>query len=204
MSWFMSRFVLARLALMAALLMSVGCAGVVRTQINAFSADPAEFGSGTIVVKSLEPMESNTLEFAHYRARLEQLLTEQGYRVLPSGQTSDLVALLGYQVHETQGRERARTGYMTHYRTGYFFRPHHSLMVVDDGGRTEYLRRINLVIASGEDEQAQRLYEVTGISQGTCPVLSVVFDEMLEALFTDFPAPNGAVRTLRVRGDTRC
>lgn len=203
MSSFMSRFLFFRLALLATLSVTVGCASVVRTQVNAFSADPAEFTSGTIVVQSLDPLEAKTLEFAHYRARLEQHLSEQGFQVLPAGQEADLVALLGYQVHETQGRERARAGYMTHYRTGYF-RPHHSLVVVDDGGRTEYLRRINLVIARGADDQAQRLYEVTGLSQGTCAVLSVVFDEMLEALFTDFPLPNGTVRTVRVRGDTRC
>lgn len=203
MSSLMSRFVFTRLALVAVVSTFLGCAGVVRTQINAFSADPAEFGSGTIVVEALDPLEAKTLEFAHYRARLERLLSEQGYSVLPAGQASDLVALLGYQVHETRGRDRARAGYMTHYHTG-FFRPHHSLVVVDDGGRTEYVRRVDFVITRGEGEQAQRLYEVTGLSQGTCPVLSVVFDEMLEALFTDFPAPNGSVRTIRVRGDTRC
>lgn len=202
MSQFLSRLFLVRLVLLAAVFAVAGCASVVRTQISAFSADPADFVSGTIVVEALDPLEAKTLEFAHYRTRLEEHLAQQGYRVLAPGEPSDLVALLGYEVHETRGRERPRTGHMAHYRTGYF-RPHHSVLVMDDGGRTEYQRRVSLVIAQGDDRE-RRLYEVTGVSQGTCPILSVVIDEMLEALFTDFPASNGAVRTVRVRGDTRC
>lgn len=201
LSRFSASLLLTRIGLLVGLLLSVGCAGVVRTQIHAFSGAPAEFTSGTIAVEAMDAMQGKTLEFARYRARLEHKLVEQGYQVVAPGEPHNLVAQLGYHVQETRGREHIRPGYMTHFRTSYYG-PHTSLIVVDDGGRTEYLRTVNLVIARGADRQ--RLYEVTGVSQGRCPVLSVVFDEMLEALFTDFPIPDGTVHSVRVRGDTRC
>ena len=74
---------------------------------------------------------------------------------------------------------------------------------MDDDKETQYERYIRLVIAEKANEQ-KPLYEVRGVSRGRCGVLSVVFDEIFEAMLQDFPAASGSVKTIGVKGESKC
>lgn len=71
----------------------------------------------------------------------------------------------------------------------------------------EFARTVSLTISkmpSASDGEPQRTYEVKATSVGHCSEMSVVFDEMLSAIFQNFPGENGAVKTVRVPGETKC
>lgn len=73
--------------------------------------------------------------------------------------------------------------------------------------RPAYQRTLSLSIARTPDtpaEKPQQVYEVKAASAGSCSMMSVVFDEMLAAIFHQFPGENGAVKTVRVEGETQC
>lgn len=196
------RIILTTLMLALVMVGNTSCSHRVYTKINAFKADTADIGRGPIVVRaeSLEAAES--LEFAYYRSRIEAALARLGYQPVASAETADYQAVVSYGVEQSEAEDGGlRTGFVTPgYTHSYGARV--GVMVIDDNRDIEYLRRLKLTIS--QLDPPQRLYEVSGYSRGRCGVFSVVFDEMLEAIFQDFPAASGSVRTIGVRGESRC
>ncbi len=193
-------------ALLAATALS-GCVSSVRTQMNSFMAPDAQFGEGTIAVKAADEQLQESLEFGLYRATLEDHLRAQGY-TLDDPEEATYIARLGYNVSEvTQPAYQPdiffTTGFGRYYRRGGI-----GFMVNDRPDyRPEYLRTLNLTISKAAEtaaDEPRRIYEVTAASQGSCPAMSVVIDEMLAAVFQEFPGSNGAVKTVTVRGDADC
>lgn len=188
---------------LSSLLIFAGCTGVVRTQINAFKAEQESLTPATIAVEAGDEVANSSLEFAHYRGRVENKLADQGFTIVRPDQGPEYIAKLSFGVQETEPTRTSSTSYVTQ-PYGSYFRPNLGVVVTRDSGRREYLRRVNLQVARQQYGEILPVYEVTGRSYGRCPIISVVFDEMLEALFTDFPAEAGTVRNVSVRGDTRC
>lgn len=196
-----------------AILLCSSCASTVHTKVNAFKAPEAVLGSGTIAVTALDEATGQSLEFAHYRAQAASALAKLGYTPVPLSQPHTYRAVLDFGVESAQvERAGARTAWVTraypyygfHYGFGHRFGYGSGLgvVVVDDGMDPGYLRRLSLAIENAE--AGERLYEVSGISVGRCGVMSVVFDEMLEAILRDFPTADGKVRSVTVKGETKC
>lgn len=195
------------IGLLAVVLMISGCASSVRTQLNTFMAEDARFGQGTIAVKAANDQLQESLEFSLYKKKLEAKLQEAGYQISTPEEARD-IARLGYYVEEARARARQpnlvfTTGFGRYYRHGGI-----GFLVNDRTDyQDEYLRTISLVITRTPEaagEEPRRIYETTAISKGSCPVMSVVFDEMLAAIFQYFPDHNGAVRSVTVRGEGNC
>jgi hypothetical protein len=193
--------------LVASVLLLSGCASSVRTQLNTFMAPEAQFGQGTVAVRPANPDQQDSLEFDLYRSKLERRLVEQGYEVA-TPEEARYIARLGYRVEEIRYDTRQpnvvfTTGFGSYYRRGGVG------LLLNEGPRyeEEYLRRVTLTITRTPEElggEARRIYETTALSKGTCPIMSVVFDEMLAAIFQDFPGQNGQVKTVTVRGEANC
>ena len=49
-----------------------------------------------------------------------------------------------------------------------------------------------------------KLFEGRTISSGQCPVIVEVFDELLEAMFIDFPGDNGRNRIQIIESEANC
>lgn len=197
-----------RVLILAALALTFsGCASSVRTQLNTFMAPGTTFGEGTIAVQPADQSQQDSLEFQLYKDKVESRLTALGYALAPPEQ-ADYIARLGYRVDEIQPNVRQpevvfTTGFGRYYRHG-------GIGFMWGDGRDyedEFLRRVTLTITRTPDQvggEPRRVYEATALSQGACPVMSVVFDEMLAAVFREFPGDNGAVKTVTVRGDASC
>lgn len=180
----------------------VGCASVVSTQVSTFRST-GEMGSrGSIAVQAMHAELNRSLEFAWYRTQVETALAELGYQVGAAAETADYIALLDYGVEPLEADRSGpfvTTG-LGWGRSRYFGT---NLVIVDDDRRQEFIRRVQLVIErNGPD--GERVYEVSGASQGRCGVMSVVFDEMLTAMLQGFPVENASVKTIQVKGDARC
>lgn len=196
------------MALAACAVWLVGCTSTVYTKVNAFRAAEAEFGKGTVAVRAGNEDAEQSLEFAYYREQLEHALANLGYTPVARDQNPEYEAFLSFSVDEAEASERGlRTGAILrsypYYGYGsYGFGSRFGVVVMDENEETQFLRRLGLVIArSGGGE---RVYEVKGVSRGECGVFSVVFDEMLQAVLKDFPAANGVVKDVGIKGDTRC
>lgn len=179
-----------------------GCSQQVYTKVNAFKQESATFGRGEIVVRAADPQSADSLEFAYYRGRIEAALAKLGYVPVADPTAAEYETLVSYGVAESDVEDRGlRTGFIAPgYAHSYGVRS--GVMIIDDARNLEYVRRLSLAI--NRIEPAERIYEVTGYSRGRCGVFSVVFDEMLEALLKEFPAESGSVRTIGVRGESRC
>ncbi len=181
---------------------TTACSHRVYTKINAFRADTADIGRGPVVVRAASQDAAESLEFAYYKSRVEAALARIGYEPVADGGAAQYQAVVSYGVEQSEAEDGGlRTGFVTPgYTHSYGARV--GVMVIDDNRDIEYVRRLNLTIS--RLDPPQRLYEVSGYSRGRCGVFSVVFDEMLEAIFQDFPAESGSVRTIGVRGESRC
>ncbi len=184
-----------------------GCASSVRTQLNTFMAPDTAFGEGTIAVKAVDEQLQDSLEFALYRSKLEARLRNLGY-TLAEPEEAAYIARLGYRVDEVQEQLYQPDVYFTTGFGRYYRRGGIGFMIDDRPDyREAYVRVLNLSItraAVNAGDEPRRVYEVTAASQGSCPIVSVVFDEMLAAIFQNFPGDNGAVKSVTVRGDAGC
>lgn len=190
-----------RSLLVLSILFLTACASAVKTRVNTFSAPSTTLGVGTLVVKPAREELKRSLEFAWYREKVEASLRGLGYSPVADAEGAEFVALLDYGVEEVQAdRDAYVTGGWGFGHSRYFGS---SVVVVDEVDRDEFLRFVNLVIEHNRPE-GEQVYEVKGASKGQCGVLSVVFDEMLVAMLQGFPSPNATVKTISVRGDTRC
>lgn len=178
-----------------------GCANVA-TKVVTFRSEQLVGPTGTVEVKALREEVQPTLEFAHYKRILQNKLVALGYQLSPENEQSDYVVLLDYAVAETLDESNERL-YLDAAHINLRRSRTDTVVVVNDRSDKQYKRTVKVVIAENTPE-APRLYEVTGHSEGECEVLSIVFDEMIDAMFTDFPAANGSTKTIRVEGDVRC
>ena len=181
-----------------------GCAPVVVSNVSAFSDLGAQ--RGTLSIQAGEIVDGSSLEFAHYRGLLAEHLSRHGYAVTEPSATApaDVTAVLSYEVSEVNPTGSGRTA--AYWRSDWhFLAPATSgLMLVESRGdsRRHYRRRVAVHLTQRVNQK--RIYEVRGDSIGACDVMSVVFDEMLAALFADFPRANGSLQRVRVNGDVRC
>lgn len=191
------------MVLLVLALVVTGCTSVVNTQVSAFRTPGDLPLTGSIWVAPMQKELQRSLEFAWYRTQLESALSQLGYRIATDNASADFVALLDYSVEQV---EADRSG--TYFTTGWGYNRSRyyggvNTVIVDDQRRQSFRRSVHLVIERNELE-APRLYEVKGISQGRCGVLSIVFDEMIAAMLQGYPIQNATVKTVQVKGDARC
>lgn len=192
------------------LLTLVSCSSSVKTKVNTFRLDGVTLGQGTIKVIPSNDTQTSSLEYAFYSTHLAKVLQGLGYSLVASDAPSEFTAALHYSVNEVESGTGGLlhglfySNHKNHY-TGLGLRP--SVVVVEEGDRRPvFERNFQLIIARTKLQgiEAQRVYEVTGVSRGRCGTLSVVFEEMLQAMVTQFPANNGSLNSVTVTGDTRC
>ena len=55
-----------------------------------------------------------------------------------------------------------------------------------------------------KNDEAVKLFEGRTFSSGACSVIVEVFDELLEAMFIDFPSDNGRNRSQSIESEVNC
>ncbi|MFT5083231.1 MAG: hypothetical protein ACI9Y1_001271 [Lentisphaeria bacterium] len=195
-------------------LMLASCQSNVRTDIATFRNTSIPFAKGDIRVVPVDIKGTENLEFRYYKIRVEDKLRALGFTPTESA-TSEYIAQLAYGVSR-QEADKLGSRVFVSGNIGRFSRYSHygSVIFADDLGKEfEFVREIDLIVAKRSkdtrvaDEKAdkgEQLIQVRALSEGKCEYLTVVFDEMLEAIFSDFLRPNGSVEKVSVKGDIRC
>ena len=199
------------------LVLLAGCSNVQTTVTSFHNLNQGIGGNGSISVMAGDKKLHGTLEFSHHRALLEQRLMEQGYQVTAPGNDSDYVAFLSYGIDGGRTELSSRPVMGTTVGVGF------GAVDVDDDGNVfygSYLMPTFGVVGSTTDSQTlytsaiaidiverdslegsdpKRLYEGRARSSGRCSAITPIFDEMLSALFEDFPGVSGQTQTKSVR-----
>ena len=168
---------------------------------------------GSITVVSGETEVNNSLEFAAYKKKFESRLSMAGYAIEKDPDKADYIALVAYGIDDGNTSTVStpifgQTGGGTTYSSGTvssssssasysgtsYTMPTYGVVGSSTGSVTKYNRAIALDIVdakSFKDGKPKKVYEGRTKSTGSCSVIVEVFDEMLEAMFTDFPGENG-------------
>ncbi len=195
-----------------------GCA-MVHTTTTTFYI-PEYKNSGTIAVVAAEAAINSSLEFAHYKKQFEQKLAANGYTIVSNPADAQYIGFVSYGIDNgkssivstpifgqigggttySSGTVYGSGGSATYSGTSYKM-PRYGVVGSAVSSETMYTRAIALDIVDAQTltkGTAKKVYEARAKSAGSCSVIAGVFEEMLEAMFKDFPGINGKVRTVKV------
>jgi hypothetical protein len=166
---------------------------------------------------------AGTLGFDHHRQLLEQFLSAQGYRVVDATQTddSDLIVFLSYGIDQGHteasaepsglsmgaGFDTGSTGRHSSMLYGSYWMPIYASAADTSNSETLYTSAVAVDIverSSLGDGDPKRLYEGRARSRNRCASITPIFDEMLTALFVDYPGVSGEThtKTIKSNGDS--
>ncbi|KAB0669031.1 DUF4136 domain-containing protein [Oryzomonas sagensis] len=208
--------------LLLAALFLAGCAPLsVETKTTAFYTPDFKI-RGSISVVAAEAAVNSSLEFARYKMQFEEKLASKGYSIASNPAEAQYIAFVSYGIDTGKNANVStpifgQTGGGTSYSYGSvggtsftgtsYSMPTYGIVGSMNSSETVYTRSIALDIvdaASLKAGHAVKVYEARAKSNGMCSVIAGVFEEMLEALFTEFPGENGKVRTITVQSKGDC
>ncbi len=193
-------------------LVMAGCASpTIDANVTAFhTPELSNIRDKTIAIRADPPSRETSLEFLNYRPKIAAKLQHVGFDVVENASGPDYIARVSYGVEGTESHSSITPsptfgfGYFGGgpvYYGGAINRSYNTRTWVD------YNRYIALDIIEGETadrESPTRIYEGRAQSSGRCPTVAGVFDEMLDALFRDFPGANGKTVFITVPWDGSC
>ncbi|ANK82909.1 MAG: hypothetical protein TEF_20460 [Rhizobiales bacterium NRL2] len=194
------------LAAVAGLVLLMGCARVLDTQVTSVSDLPEGRAAGaTIAVIGASEDIARSLIFRRAKDRMAAEFRERGFVVVPNDAEPRYVAAVDYRMGEgeTTIRELSQpvfgiVGY-TRISSGGKVRlaPVHGIIGYEwvPISVTTYGSALMVYIHDTAREEGEaRVYEGRVTARGSCGRLDVVLDDMITALFEKFPDQSGRVR----------
>lgn len=191
-----------------ALLFLSGCATIDATTTSSYAPDYRS--SGTIAVVASVAEVNASAEFSQYKPRIESKLAATGYTIVNNPSDATYLALVAYGmdlglsgVVSTPVFDQAGGG--TTASSSYTM-PSYGIVGSSSQAMASYNRAIALDIvdvASMKEGKPGKVFEIRTRSTGSSRSIDCVFDEMLEAMFMDFPGTSGKAKsvTLLYNGD---
>ncbi|WP_288901205.1 hypothetical protein [uncultured Sneathiella sp.] len=203
------------LILFIAGMLLAGCANpTVEANVTGFyTPELSGINGKTIVVRAHPQAKESSLEFLNYRPKIADKLKLVGFVVREDLPDPDYIAYVSYGVDGTEPRSSTSSSPMFGtmgigvfggsgpYYGGSIGRTYNTRTWV------EYNRFIAIDIVEGRTAGSSapvRIYEGRAQSAGRCPTLAGVFDEVLDALFEDFPGVNGKTIFVSIPWDGSC
>ncbi len=217
-----------KILLLSASLLSLtmaGCASRVVTNTTNFYK-PEYQNKGTISVVSAKKQTSSSLEFEHYKSVFEKHLGKLGFVPVKNPAEAQYIALISYGIDN--GKNSVETtpifgqtgggttynsgtvssgGYSTSYSGSTYSMPTYGVVGSTTSSYTTYTRAIAMDIVKAKSLRQgtpEVLLESRAKSSGSCSQISEVFDEILEAMFDDFPGENGRSNRVTIHGNFNC
>lgn len=183
-------------------LLLVGCAQTTKTRVNSFREVGPLPVTATVAVVAGQGEQLQSLEFRLYKEVLEKKLVQQGF-TLAAVEKAQLLAVLSYSIDRiSKTRDSGvRTGVMLGSSRGGFGS---NVMIMDEPREEAWYERKLSLILENNDNNRNRIYEVTAQSEGSCGVLSAILPDMITAMFASFPMENGAIQYVNVPATKNC
>jgi len=201
-----------------------GCSAIaplIQTNVTVFYTDQYS-PRGTISVVASDAGINNSLEWAAYKKKFEAKFADNGYFIEQDPNNAQFIALVAYGIDngetaivttpiygQTGGGMITTTGIAgnVNYISTSYTMPIYGVFGTSTNSQTEYTRAIALDIIDADsikEALPNKVYEGRAKSIGPCSVFVEVFDEMLAAMFTDFPGENGRNRKIESESITNC
>ncbi|WP_224981299.1 DUF4136 domain-containing protein [Geomonas agri] len=195
------------------LVLMSGCATIDATTTRFYSPDYKN--NGTIAVLASAAEVNNSLEFSFYKAKVEKAFASNGYTIVSSSSEAKYVALVAYGIDEGQsgvvstpifGQTGGVTTTFSSFGASYYTMPTYGIVGSSTQSVSRYSRAIAIDIvetATIKEGKPKKVFEIRTKSVGSCSSIAGVFDDMLKAMFIDFPGENGKAIsvTLQYTGD---
>lgn len=153
--------------------------------------------------KTTDKVDSDSLEFSYYKDKLASRLQSAGY-TFTDADDSEYLARLSYGVIRQEKDEPSSRVVIGGHFGHYLHYPHSPVFLSDfDNPKFEYVRELSFGVERLGDSPA-KIIQIKATSIGKCEHLTVVYDEMLEAVFSNLYRANGSVVKVSVKGDARC
>ncbi len=183
---------------------------------------PEHSDRGRISVLPLDKTQEGSLEFQAVSNYLIKKLTEKGYEPVTADRGAEYVAFITYGIDngkvsvssvplygQTGGGTSYTTGSVSSYgRTSTFSgttttMPTFGVVGAMPVSSTEYTRKVNIDIYKNQYPPA-KVYEMRGISTGSCGNINAIIPFIIDGMFVKFPGINGKSSTSRVDWNGSC
>ena len=211
----MKRYSVFCIAVMSLLLS--GCASVIRSDVTAFNEWPANLTDKSFsFTHSAE--QNNNLEYRNYENLVSQQLLRLGFTQSANNATAELRVTLSYGVTSRDVRVLEPVAIdpgfygSPYYGPGWGYRGFYGpfndplwyappIVTQRELNFQVFTRHVNVSIARTAD--AQKLYDVTVVSEGKISSLPMVMPYLIRSAFSDFPGQSGVTRqvTLKIEGN---
>ncbi|PUA20260.1 DUF4136 domain-containing protein [Glaciimonas sp. PCH181] len=201
------------LCLAAMCLLVAGCASVIRSDVTTFNEWPADLPDKSFVFAHT-PEQNNDLEYRHYENLVRTALQQLGFTIAANGAQPQLKVSLAYgvtsrDVHVVEpvvidtgfygspfyGPGWGNRGFYGPYSDPFWY---NSPVVAERESNFQlFTRQLNVRIARASN--AQKLYDVTVISEGKINSLAKVMPYLIQSAFTDFPGQSGVPRRVELK-----
>lgn len=167
------------------------------------SQDKKNEAGSTAARKTTDKVDSSSLEFIYYKDKLAERLQSAGY-ALSDVDGSEYLATLAYGVIRQEKDEPSTRVVIGGHFGHYLHYPHSPIFLSDvDNPKFEYVRELSINIER-LGESPIKIMKIKATSVGRCEHLTVVYDEMLDAIFSNLYRANGSVEKVAVKGEARC
>jgi hypothetical protein len=199
-----------------------GCGTFVQTNSTTFQGQ-AHFERGTISVLPFDKTQEGSLEFQAVRNHLLKRLSENGYSPVQTESKSTFIAYITYGIDtgkttmssvplfgQTGGGTSFSSGTVSSgTRTGNFSgttttMPTYGVVGVLPVSGTEYRRAVNIDIFKNQNGSVVKVYEMRGISTGSCGNINSVLYSVIDGMFKNFPGENGKTKRVNVDWAGKC
>ena len=199
-----------------------GCAGFVQTSSTTFQGPNHEM-RGKIIVMPIDKSQESSLEFSSVSNYLARKLAIKGYDTALSLDDAQFMAFITYGIDsgttsvssvpiygQTGGGTSYTTGTVTNSygRTGTYSgttttMPTYGMVGAVPVRSTEYKRRVNIDIWR-RDVTPIKVYELKGLSSGSCGNINAILFNIIDGMFLNFPGESGRSKTVNVDWDGSC
>ena len=198
-----------------------GCANFVQTSSTTFQGQE-HFERGTISVLPFDKSQEGSLEFQSVSNYLLKKLAE-GYVPVQAGSQSTYVAYITYGIDNGKTTMSSvplygQTGGGTSYSSGTVSSgtrsgsysgttttmPTYGVVGVMPVSGTEYKRAVNIDIFKRTGTTPTKVYEIKGISTGSCGNINSILFSIIDGMFKNFPGENGKTKRVNVDWNGKC
>lgn len=191
-----------------------GCATIDATTTSTYA--PGYKSAGTIAVVASVDAVNSSPEFSRYKSRIEGKLASNGYTIVSTPSEAAYVALVAYGMDvgltgvvstPVFGQTGGGSAASSSQGISSYTMPSYGTVVSSSPSVTSYQRAIAVDIvdtASIREGKPKKVFELRTRSVGSSPSISCVFNEMLDAMFMDFPGASGKARSVTLPYDGEC
>lgn len=180
-------------------------------------------GTEAVYIKAAHQELDNSLEFAEYKKKIEFQFVQAGIQTVSDESAADYVAVVNYGIDD--GTTTTQVGSVPLFgQTGGGYTTHTGSVYSGGGGYgsysgssytyptfgivgsssysynvTQYKRILTMdIFQKVENTNPEKVYEAKVVSKGSCGQIGEVIDEIIAALFFDFPGVSGSSETIEI------